>query len=508
MDIDNIIDEVLEKGGPGSGRKGSTRGVDTRIIYSKDRSKYKIGSDGEWKEAKNIKPKRLNQKIKVSEFKPNKHTEAKESKRLKDKYKVKKSEENNMSKSIEEQIEQMADQMEKSTQDPSEAIKETIKELGAEGLKKAMPSLSDEQKELLKSVIEDMNKAVEMDDSYAADRKREDIQDTKYDTEFADDDKDEELVKPEAAQVSHQGGSKAEGESPWEGQVIKSELAAIRDQIIKSYEDAGLEYTDELVKGMMKKKYMEKMSAKEDEKKDKKIAEKEAKEEVKEHEQKMHKKDMKKADSLVETRKAQEKDLGDGMAAAKLPEEDQTGDTKQITEGESRAKDEKVKDLENDPEETADEVKCPEGKMKKSVSWEDPNALLKANTLGRNHHFNVNNYYDNALNKSYMSKMMKMCKAGMAKKEIKEKMGEEYKEDAYKACMEKMGKMKKSEEPAKKEDLNDIIEKGQDLSYDDYRTGVELSKHKTNGNQSSFNDVDMADAFNMTEEELKEILGE
>jgi len=113
------------------------------------------------------------------------------------------------------------------------------------------------------------------------------------------------------------------------------------------------------------------------------------------------KKDMKKSDSLVATRKKQETDLGDGMAAAKQPEQDQLSDSEGATKGESRAKKEKVKDLENDPEETADEVKSPKESMKKAMSWENPQALLKANTLGRNHHFSVNEYYDEAMEKSF-----------------------------------------------------------------------------------------------------------
>lgn len=608
-------DEILEKGrGPDKQprKKRSLSGkVPGRESQMSDAARYE---DSRGSRDITSRTKRLNEKIKVSEFKPNKFTKLKEEAKLKEKYKMKpkkkqsldksneeteeelkkkqgvpkgadpathercvqhlkdqghdkssayaicnaagagmkKSEETNMSKSIEEQIEEMADKMEKSTQDPSEAIRETIMKLGSEGLQKALPNLSDEQRELLKSTIAEMveeakeriNKAVEMDANYSAPRVRESILDTKYDVDKADDDADEKLVIAEAAQHNHQGDVTPEGR---EGQVIKSELEAIRNELIKSYEDAGLPYSEEILKSAIKERYLAKAKKDMEDKDEKKenaagkkiqeavddLAENEAEEEVKDHEKKMHKKEMKKADELSD-------------ADAKKPEDDQVGDGSKGTEGKSSAKKESAPNIEHKAETAADEVKVT---MKKSVNWESPNARLMAKTGGRNHHFNVNEYYDECLAKakeenmtddelikgfeSYEEELEEtedLEKAYVGFNKLKQKVAQggaknpaavaaaigrkKYGKERYnqmisagkpggKKGKEAPGKMKKSEF-----DINDLIEKGQDMDYDTYRTNTELAKHKVNGHKSSFNDIDMADAFNMSEEEMKKILGE
>lgn len=413
---------------------------------------------------------------------------------------VDKSEETNMNK-VDQEIEAMAEKMEKSTTDFSSEIRETIKLLGPEGLKKAMPSLSEEQAELLQHVLQDMRKAVEMDKEYAAKRKREDLKDTKFDTEFADDDQDEKLVKPEAAKQNHQGNP-IEG---WEGQIIKGEsmsrdekqsdkslvmgktysnkpiyeepeheahedfgkhdhiqaanlhhehfqkhlelgneekakehmeshgkhckmalelqkcmeksekkdeekeysekpkqaamgirgrdeekmknkLTKMKEEIEKSYKDAGLEYNDDLLKAMMKKKMEAEM----------------AKDKLMEMEEKEHgTKDPKK---LIEAEKKEHKieksSKEEGSAAAKQPEQDQLSDTDNNEKGKSRAKKEKVEALEPTDETEADQVKVGKESMRKSVIWGSPNAKLQTMTGGRNHHFNVNAFYDEAIKKS------------------------------------------------------------------------------------------------------------
>lgn len=474
---EELIEAILEdlnKGGPGSGKKGHKTSIQDFNLELRVKKELESGRLDKLRGLNRILNSKKKKAIQQNDKDAAKYYRDLESKVA---YKMiermsKSEQENTMS--IEKEMDEMAEKMEKAFGDHKAALKETIKELGLEGLKKSMTNISEEQKELLKSVLEEMKeealeKAVEMDANYAAKRRRENIKDTNYDTEFADDDADEKLVKPEAAQHNHQGDITPEGR---EGQIIKSELASLKEEIIKSYVDAGLDYTEDMVKGMMKKKYMAKMcKGDEDKEEDKKIADKEAKEEVKIHENKMHKKEMKKADTMEKTRTTQETELGDGMSAAKLSEEDQTGNTNKATEGTSRAKKEKAENLEIKAETIADEVKV-EG-MKKSINWASDNDRLKANTGGRNHHFSVNDYYDAALAKS--------------------------KEEVEEETLEKSEKI---------QDLNDLIEKSMDQSWDQVNTKRQLDQQSIRGNQKSFDDADMAAMFNFTDEEIKTILGE
>ena len=64
-------------------------------------------------------------------------------------------------KTIEQEMDAMAERMEKSVKaeaDVMESLKATIRELGADGLKKALPTLTDTQRATLEAVLEDMKK--------------------------------------------------------------------------------------------------------------------------------------------------------------------------------------------------------------------------------------------------------------------------------------------------------------------------------------------------------------
>lgn len=123
---------------------------------------------------------------------------------------------------INKEIEEMSENMEKSTESETfsvEMIKSTIKTLGKERLKKALPNLSEEQKTLLKSVIEDMKKGkqdlepkVESTDDGDQKENESKPEQTKRDEEIA-----EEAKKKQQQQIRNQGGNPIEG---WEGQVI------------------------------------------------------------------------------------------------------------------------------------------------------------------------------------------------------------------------------------------------------------------------------------------------
>lgn len=354
---------------------------------------------------------------------------------------------------INKEIEQMAEKMEKSQKDPVETLKQTVRSLGPEGLKKAIPNLSDDEKVLLKDVLEDMNKAVEMDDAYAAKFVEGNINDTKIQEDKADDDADEKLVKPEAANHNHQGDVTPEGR---EGQIIKA----------KDCKD-------------------------------------EAKKEVKEHEDKMHKDgkkkmekcDMKKSELLEVKAEAEEilksegAEITDELVKSKMKElikgrmlkeeeqsEDKLEDMHKDKDRGDKARPEALK-VEKENKDAQDKVdKLDQGKMKKAI-FAGENDLLKARTGGRNHHFSVNGYYDQVI------------------------------ADAEKPAEE----IKKSETPEENYDLNDLIEKDMTKSWGQIQTenGLAKSQEAQNGKLvKSFQDNDIASALGLTEDQAKKILGE
>lgn len=378
---------------------------------------------------------------------------------------TKSNEDNTMAKSIENEIDSMADNMAKSTIDPKAELMATIKELGPVELKKSLADLSDEQKGMVVEILEEMNKATSMDANYSPDKKFAKLANMGTEEETGSDDSDEKLVVASNKDIKHQGDDSPEGKS---GQVIKSEsetiddiiekamykncdkeqveeahqnmmdkdkkdykkgykkgkgydmaksledALALKNEIIKSYEDAGLAYTDELVKGEMKKRMN--------------------------------------------------------------PEEDQVIQP-DATKGKSTAKKESVPNIEvaKDASETADEVKVPS--IKKSLPGFDPQSRLRANTGGRNFHFSIDNFYNEAL----------------AKAQGKDTTKEE---------------LSKGETEESVDDINDIIEKGFDKTMCNVAE-EELQKSQIMGEfaQSSFSDKDFADAMNISEAEYKELMG-
>ena len=355
---------------------------------------------------------------------------------------------------IEQEIENLSKSMEAASMTPKEQLITTINELGPEGLRAKMPELSKSEQAMLKDVLEDMKKAKSpaMDANYAASYVRGNVNDTILQEDKADDDQDEKLVDPKNAKMNNQGDNSPEG---FEGQVIK-----------------GCDVKD--------------------------VAKKEAKEEVESHEKEMHKKDVKKsieidgqeidleelktqAEEVLKSEGVEEltAELVKGKMKAMLAEEKQSGDAPEMNES-TRAKKEKMPDQIEEAEankmaqDKVDDMN--QGGMKKSVVWEDENALLKANTGGRNHHFSVNSYYDEALSKSETT----------TKEEVLEKSDKEY-------------------------DLNDLIEKDMDTTWSDLETTQNIAKSIVDQNgtlQKSFEDNEIAAALGLSEEEAKKILGE
>ena len=165
---------------------------------------------------------------------------------------------------IDKEISELAEKMVKSTTSSKDLLIDTVMELGPEGLKKALPALNDSQKGILKDFLDDLTKAVSMDDQYTPKKTETKAEDMKTESQTGSDDEDEDLVKPKAAEHKHQGDDSPEGK---EGQVIKAAPGAGVGSIVKG-----------------------------DKKEMKEIAEKEAKEEVEDHNKKLHSKDMKKSE--------------------------------------------------------------------------------------------------------------------------------------------------------------------------------------------------------------------
>lgn len=402
-----------------------------------------------------------------------------------------------MSKDINKEIEEQAEKMEKSQQTAKEALFETIKKLGPEGIKAKIPTLEKSEKELLYSALEEMKKSASpaMDANYAAEYVKGDVyKDTVIQEDKADDDQDEKLVDPKNAKMKHQGDNAPEG---FEGQVIKSEKDI---DIADDAEETADEAVDK-VKKMKKEDHKKKMNKSE-----------ELLEEVKKSDDMMYKMvskmcgmgkgkdyimdkcmakglDGEKVGSMIDrAMKEHKKEMHKGEKLDGYDKDDILAEEKQSKDGLDKMQKEKDRGDKERPEalkvekenkEAQDKVDdCKQG-MKKSAVWTEENELLKANTGGRNHHFSVNNYYDEVLAKS-------------------ESEGESEE------------KLAKSEED-KKEDINDIIEKGGDASRDEVicKSMVEANKEKVSGKfYKSFADNEIAQALGLTEEEAKEILGE
>lgn len=106
-------------------------------------------------------------------------------------------------------------------------ILKTIKKLGKDGLKKAIPTLTDAQKVLLQEVLtkaKDMTKEANMNDNKKPQKAREPLTEEKSNSEDGVDESDEKLMDDKNKSQNHQGGPDG-GTEGWKGEVIKSEMS-------------------------------------------------------------------------------------------------------------------------------------------------------------------------------------------------------------------------------------------------------------------------------------------
>lgn len=155
---------------------------------------------------------------------------------------------------INKEVEQMADKMEKSVENTEfniDILKATVLKLGPEGLKKALPTLNEQNRNLLKSFLEDLKKShrelIAADKSVTLEPKTNSTpsgdylfnEDEKPKFDLQDEDVAEEAKKKKQMEHKNQGGgAPMEG---WEGQVIKSEESyggGDGDRIMKNKEES------------------------------------------------------------------------------------------------------------------------------------------------------------------------------------------------------------------------------------------------------------------------------
>ena len=129
--------------------------------------------------------------------------------------------------SIEQEIDIMSKAMEFTAMDnPIEEIKDTLMELGPEGIKKALPDMTDENKELLGDILEEMSKSHKL--PIDPPKKLVNVGGENYvEEQVGDDHADEDIfdaaVKEGDNEHKQQGGSHDLTQPiDWEGQMIKS----------------------------------------------------------------------------------------------------------------------------------------------------------------------------------------------------------------------------------------------------------------------------------------------
>ena len=127
---------------------------------------------------------------------------------------------------IELEIDELSKTMEFATMNPVEEIKKAVMELGPEGVRKAMPTMTNENKILLNDILEDMNKSHTL--PIDAPKKLVNVGGENYvEEDVGNDDADEDIfdaaVKEGDNEQKHQGGSHDLTQPvDWKGQMIKS----------------------------------------------------------------------------------------------------------------------------------------------------------------------------------------------------------------------------------------------------------------------------------------------
>lgn len=263
--------------------------------------------------------------------------------------------------------------------------------LGAEGVEERLSSLEKGEKLILLNTLEEIKKGTSMDANYAAKYVQGDVYgggkgSTIIQEDKADDDADEKLVRPENAKVNHQGDqgepSREENKVEDPKKDMKKGCASstdMHDQVGKGHEedkDDMKKAVSEMVEKGMNRDQAEGYG--------------------------MAKGYSGNAYTDAMSEKYGEKEMKKGAGEIKNPEEGQVNDdleklkAKKARGDKTRPEALKVENENKAAQAKVDDLKQKEP-MKKSVVWGEANALLKSNTLGRNHHFSINDHYDEAI---------------------------------------------------------------------------------------------------------------
>lgn len=335
----------------------------------------------------------------------------------------------------------------------------TIRELGPDGLRKALPNLSEPQKELLNEVLskaKDMTKPAQMDDNKKPQKAREPVTEERSNSEEGVDEADEKLMADSNKTQNHQGGpdTKTPG---WEGQVIKSDVMDL---------STGMEKSGDMLKAK-REQAKEKIMDMEEKEHGTKDPEKIVAEEKKEHQAVNQLADIKKSEGEEELEKLEKSELLSKMVERMRKRGMHRGKCMEAMKKKGYDCDMADK-LWEDQEKM--EKASSEKKIEKSIPWRNPQAeLLGARTLGRNASYSVTD---------------ELLKSEARRDELKKSNETFY--DGISAPLKKSeGKM----------DINDMLEKG--LDRDELKHAEELRTVKPSGafTVSSFSEEDFAKAW-------------
>jgi len=315
----------------------------------------------------------------------------------------------------------------------------TIRKLGPEGLRKALPNLSESQKELLNEVLskaKDMTKQAQMDDNKKPQKAKEPVTEEVSNSPEGVDEADEKLMSESNKTQNHQGGpdDKPEG---WKGEVVKS---------------------GDAVEAISEKR-AEEIAVKE--------ANKESKEEVKEHVEEMHK-----AEGEVELEKLEKSELLSKMVERMRKRGMHRGKCMEAMKKKGYDCDmaDKLWEDQEKMAKAAQEPKKDDKKIEKSIPWRNPQQdALGARTHGRNAAYSVSE---------------EIIKSEERKNELK-KSNETFFDGISAPLKKSEGKL----------DINDMLEKGMDrdgLKHAEEQRTVQRSGAFT---VSSFSDEEFLKAW-------------
>lgn len=375
-----------------------------------------------------------------------------------------------------------------------EAILDTVMTIGPEALRKAIPTLSEDQKKLLQEVLSKA-KPVSMDEEQPEGGIEENQEASEKVTSTRHIKKDDKMVKKEAAKIQHQGDSTEQ-----EGQIIKSEDEESKKQLVERMKAKGLKKSDCIQAAQEKKmdlvvKAIEAHWGEDTIEKAKKSIPEEM-EEAEESDAKNPKKDKKvlKKDATSAIQAGINAATG-GSAQSAPPPNASVASSLAGAFGKSEEKecpkDEKAKEEseESDEEKTAKKNKKEDKKMgkplEKSFNWKERNLLEVSTRRGQNAHYTV----EDALLKAEQEKADILAKGGYLNETAVEP-------------------LEKSKDGKTKVTANDIIEKGLDMSPSQIDRIQRLQKAEPNGafTVKSFNETDLLKSLGISSEDAESIL--